>query len=388
MPSSHLLEKKLNLHRLLLWMGLCFLVSCSQEGERTAQSPGSTRTQYAKGFELVEGQDYTILHLFRHYQEKVDTLSYLLYEEEATNLPKGDFERKIQIPVQKTIALSSPYSAMMESLGGIEQITAIPQAAYIYSPDLLGLIQAGKVKELGPEVQIDVESTLSLEPDLLLYSAFPGVVSRNIEQLESLGLPCLPLAEWQENTLLGRAEWIKVIGSLIGKRKEADSLFTRVREEYETLRSKVSGSQDKPLLLSGLPFKGIWSVPGGDSYMAHLFEDAGADYHWKTEPQTAALPLSFEAVYPIGLQADVWIGPGAVQSYRALLAQDDRFSDFLAFKQKKIYHVYGKSHEQGGNDYWESGVINPHIILSDLVKILRPEMLPNHEFVYFGELEE
>lgn len=387
MPAKNLLKKELILHRFIFCMSLCILFSCKTEPEKTVQLSSKSSTSYAKGFDIIEGDGFRTLLLFRHYQKTTDTLRYLLYTNEE-NVPEGNFQGKIQVPVNKAIALSSPYSAMMESLGGIAQIIAIPQAAYIYSPALLRLIEEEKVLELGPEVQIDIESTLNLKPDILMYSAFPGGVSRNIEQLESLGVPCLPLAEWQENTLLGRAEWVKVIGSLLDKKPEADSLFAHISSVYQNLKGKITKSENKPLLLSGLPFKGIWSVPGGDSYMAHVFADAGASYHWQTEHQTTSLPLSFEAVYPIGLKAEIWVGPGSVQSYNSLIAQDDRFLDFLAYKQKKIYHYYQRANEQGGNDYWESGVINPHLILSDLIKIVEPELLPDHEFVYFGELAE
>jgi len=369
-------------------MGLCFLFACKNELPTQETRSLTSSTQYAKGFDLLEKEGHTYLYLIRYYQKSIDTLSYLLYDRQSSSIPDGDFHAKIAVPVQKAISLSSPYSAMMEALGEIEALTAISQADYIYSPALLALVEKGIVQELGPDAKVDVESTLSLTPDLLMYSAFPGTISKNIEQLESLGIPCLPFAEWQETTLLGRAEWIKVMGSLLGKKQEADSLFTHISSVYEELRMKVRTLEEKPKILSSLPFKGIWSVPGGESYMARAFEDAGAEYHWKDQQQTASLPLSFEAVYPVAMKAQFWLGPGAVKSYEALEAQDDRFLEFLAVKNRKVFHYYNRSNDRGGNDYWESGVINPHLILSDFVKILHPGLLPEHELVFFGELEE
>lgn len=374
----------------MLCMALCFLLACKKELPKQAieTAASSSSTQYAKGFDLVEKEGHRYLYLFRHYQKSIDTLCYLLYDRNSSSVPEGDFQAKIAVPVQKTISLSSPYSAMMEALGELDALTAISQADFIYSPELLKLVEDGSVGEIGPDAKVDVESTLSLAPDLLLYSAFPGSVSKNLEQLESLGVPCLPLAEWQETTLLGRAEWIKVMGSLFAKKKEADSLFSHISQVYQELKEKVSRVEKKPKILSSLPFKGIWSVPGGQSYMAKAFADAGADYHWKDQQQTASLPLSFEAVYPVAMEAEIWLGPGAVTSYEALAAQDDRFLEFMALKNKKVYHYYKRSHETGGNDYWESGVINPHLILSDFIKILHPDLLPEHNLVFFGELAE
>jgi iron complex transport system substrate-binding protein len=41
----------------------------------------------------------------------------------------------------------------------------------------------------------------------------------------------------------------------------------------------------------------------------------------------------------------------------------------------------------GGNDYWESGVMHPDLVLADLVKILHPEISQGKEFYYYRKIE-
>jgi iron complex transport system substrate-binding protein len=41
----------------------------------------------------------------------------------------------------------------------------------------------------------------------------------------------------------------------------------------------------------------------------------------------------------------------------------------------------------GANDYWESGSVNPHLILADLITIFHPDLLPGHQLVYYKQLQ-
>ena len=41
----------------------------------------------------------------------------------------------------------------------------------------------------------------------------------------------------------------------------------------------------------------------------------------------------------------------------------------------------------GGNDYWESGITNPHLVLADLIKIFHPDLLPDHDLYYYHPLQ-
>jgi iron complex transport system substrate-binding protein len=41
----------------------------------------------------------------------------------------------------------------------------------------------------------------------------------------------------------------------------------------------------------------------------------------------------------------------------------------------------------GGNDFFESGVINPHLILKDMIKIFHPDLLTDHQLHYYMKLK-
>ncbi|MYK41684.1 MAG: ABC transporter substrate-binding protein, partial [Gemmatimonadetes bacterium] len=41
----------------------------------------------------------------------------------------------------------------------------------------------------------------------------------------------------------------------------------------------------------------------------------------------------------------------------------------------------------GGNDYWEAGLVEPHIVLADFIKILHPDHLPEHALKFYKKLD-
>ena len=92
-------------------------------------------------------------------------------------------------------------------------------------------------------------------------------------------------------------------------------------------------------------------------------------------------------MYEFGLEADFWIAPGSAKDKAGILQRDTRYADFKAFKNDHIYNIFGRYTEGGGNDYYEQGVIEPHVILKDIVKIFHPELLPDHELVYHAQLK-
>lgn len=127
-------------------------------------------------------------------------------------------------------------------------------------------------------------------------------------------------------------------------------------------------------------------MPGGNSYVAKLIIDAGGDYFYKNESSKGSIPLSFEVVLDNMVDADFWFGPRAA-SLKELKMMDERYTLFKAFKEGRVYTQDNRVSETGGNDYWESGVARPDVILKDILKIFHPELLPEHELFYYRKLQ-
>jgi len=122
--------------------------------------------------------------------------------------------------------------------------------------------------------------------------------------------------------------------------------------------------------------------------MARFIADAGGAYLWRGEGGTGALTLSIEAVYARALGAEVWLNPGLRARRLADLNElDPRFAALPVVRRGEVWNNNLRLNEAGGNDYFESAVMNPQEVLADLIAILHPELLPGRRLVYYRKLE-
>jgi iron complex transport system substrate-binding protein len=140
-------------------------------------------------------------------------------------------------------------------------------------------------------------------------------------------------------------------------------------------------------VIAASPFGDTWYMPAGDSTVAQLIEDAGGDYLF-ADLEGTSVSLSFEDVFERGLEAEYWVN---VNQFWAttddMLAADSRYAEFVAFETGNLWNNNLRQNANGGNDYFESGFANPQLVLADLIAILHPELMPDHEFVYYQPLQ-
>lgn len=231
--------------------------------------------------------------------------------------------------------------------------------------------QTGGIQDVAREMDLNHEVILDLEPDAVIafVSSDPGY--GDFDKMLDLNLPVLANVEYLESTPLGQAEWIRFAGILLDKEEEADSLFRLVADRYSFLVDSVAAlKRGAPTVFTGLDWKGVWTVPKGNSFAATYLSDAGGDYLWSDEPGRGSLPLDFEVVFNRAAAADVWLHPGAAQSIAELTERDPRLTNFEALKNAEIWNRDARMLENGANDYWESGIVRPDLVLEDLIEIL------------------
>nr|WP_282958230.1 ABC transporter substrate-binding protein [Halalkalibaculum roseum] len=259
-------------------------------------------------------------------------------------------------------------------------------AEYAYSSEIKKMLDEGKITGFN-QGEFNKEQALALQPDLIMVSAGQSSQFDDYRVLMDSGINVLLNSEWLETTPLGKAEWVKMMGALLNREDMANEQFGKVATQYHNLKGKVAEAKEKPLVINNLPYKGAWFVSGGDSFTARYLKDAGADYPWYGNSSTGGLRKDFEAVYEVGLKADVWINPGAANSLDEIIEKDSRFRDFKPLKSGRIYNNNRRMSDSGGNDYWESGVVHPERVLADLIHIFHPEILSERELYYYKKLD-
>lgn len=367
-------------------------IACSPGDNRNSllKNEGSDREvsmiRYAIGFDLFQKDGYQKLNLYRHYNNIADTTCFFLA---PNNNPAPGLEKDcsvIRTPVERIALLHASYIGFFEFCNALNQIKAISEVKYVYHDSIYQSARRGDLPEVSFGETLDKEQILALDIDLVITVGWPNSPNKNQQMLEELGIPVLVFSEWQETTLLGRAEWVKIVGALSGKSDQVNAKFDEIVHAYDTLVELAAQASSSPTILCNLPYKGSWYVPGGNSYMSNLFRDAGGAYLWSDDPGTGGLQLDFESVYAKGITADVWINPGTVNSVQGIADSDPRLNDFKSVRSGRIFNSTNRIFRNQANDYWESAIIQPHLVLADLISALHPDLLPGHHLVYFKQL--
>jgi len=277
--------------------------------------------------------------------------------------------------------------AMINALGKASSLVGLSGSAYVYDPLIAKACERGELADVGYGESLDIERMVGLDPDVVFVYGVEGSEVGIYEKLTELGLPLVYCGEYLESSPLGKAEWIRFFAAFYQLEKEADHLFGRIDSSYQSLARLASGLEDRPGILSGLPWKDSWYVAGGQSFAAKLISDAGADYLWKENTSSEAFPMDLEAVYTKALMADIWINPGAARSLQDIYRVDERFGELEVWKRGRVFNNDARMGPGGGNDYWESGVVRPDLILADLIRIFHPDILPEHESFYYRQLK-
>ncbi len=375
---------------ILLWTSFILLLAqaCKQPGG-PARSPdeAGTGTDYARGFRIEKHTAYSILHVADPWQGASGVhLKYVLVPDPSPvpdTLGELPF---VRIPVTRVICMSTTHVAMIEALGKTGTIVGISGPEYISNPLLRERIRSGEVRDVGADQSLDYERIVSLKPDAVIAYGITSEIGGMVRRLGELGIPVLMNGDYLEDEPLGKTEWLKFMASLYGMDREADSIFRGIAGEYERYRKMAAGVGDRPRVMTGLPWKDAWYVPGGRSYAAAFIRDAGGDYIWSGVDSREAFPVSLESVIARAAEADVWINSGKALSLEEIRQTEPRLEHLRPYREGSVYNNTARLNPGGGNDFWETGVMEPHLILADLIRIFHPGLLPGHEFRYYERL--
>jgi len=165
--------------------------------------------------------------------------------------------------------------------------------------------------------------------------------------------------------------------------------YCKLAKETATTQNSAesaSGGFEPVKVLVNAPFKDVWYVPGTDSHLQILVKDAGGMI-LGSKPGAKTTALSVEQAYLYAQQADFWINTNQYEDMASLARLDPRFAEAPAFRNGNVWNNNLRSTPEGGSDYFESGAVNPHLILADLIAIFYPQALPKHMFNYYRKLE-
>lgn len=365
------------------------LFSACSGGSKTSSSltrqGNSLYLHYAEHLKLVSYDDYTVATL-RNPWDTLRTLhTYILVprdKEVPPHLPAGTV---VRTPLKEAVIYTSVHCSLLQQLGALDAVAGVCDLRYINLPLIQERCARGLVADCGAAHAPDVERIIDLHPDALFISPFEN--SGGYGRVEKLNIPLIECADYMETSLLGRAEWMRFYGLLLGVEQRADSLFAEVEARYLALKQRASQQPCTLSILPDLKTGGTWYMPGGRSYIGNLFQDAHIGYAFADDAHSGSVPMSFETVMDKAGDADIWLirynNPHRDMTYRDLAADFAGYTALKPFKERKVYGC-----NTARMPYYEEAPFRPDLLLNDYIRIFYPGIGDLGELRYFCPLEE
>ncbi len=343
---------------------------------------------HASRFEIVgaEGAQSTILKSANPWQGAEKTATMLFIARDGEPVP-ADFDGQfLRGDARRIVCMSSTHVAMLDAIGAVDRIVGVSGRDYV-SNEYVAAHRA-EIGDVGYDNNINYERLVALRPDLVLL--FGVQAASGMEpKLRELGIPFVYLGEYLEESPLAKAEWIVAVAEIVGLRTAGERLFAGIPERYGQLQATAAQAASRPKVMINTPYGDSWFMASTGSYVARLIADAGGDYLYTANATDRSLPIDIEEAYLLASAADVWINVGSFSTLSELKQRLPKFAGIDCVRRGAVYNCDRRMSAAGGNDYWESGVIRPDVVLRDLIAIFHPELLPasDRETVYYRRLE-
>ena len=384
-PYVRLLKKNIFQCMPFILLLSVLLTSCMhRQSVPHATDADTLNLRHAKYLTLVEHEDYTEVLIRNPWNDSKLLQRFMINKGDNVGLRHVDGASLLSSS-NRLAVFTTTHANLFEELGGIDAVAGVCETEYIANPRLCEALSAGRIRDLGSAMTPDRERIISLAPDLILLSPYENASTYG--NLESLGIPIVQCADYMETTALGRAEWMRLYGRLVGKAREADSLFLAVEAQYYALQSLTDSiaSEARPSVLFDTKNGSAWYVPGGRSTMAQLIHDAGGRYLFADNPKSGSVPLAFETVLDRGEQAHVWLIRYNNSRQRMTLPDlGSIYQPYTLFRAYRSGQVYGCNSAE--LTFYEETPFHPERLLRDYICILHPTLLPADTLRYFHQL--
>lgn len=240
------------------------------------------------------------------------------------------------------------------------------------------IVYAGKYNKPDYELILANGCSLAIENRMITHS--PEV----IEKLEGFGIPVMIEYSSYESHPLGRVEWIKFFGALLGKEEQAEKIFD---EQIEILdRVTADEKTDKTVAFFFITSNGLVQVRRTTDYVPKMIELAGGKYIYEElgeeESSRSTMNVQLEEFYNTAKDADYLIYnssiDGGVSSVEELLDKSSLLGDFKAVKEGNVWCTT--------NDMYQQSMSIGYLI-EDMHKMMTDENVADEELQYLFRLK-
>ena len=373
------------IHSILLCSFLVGMCACGTPNRMDDYHHIIYSPTYATGFRIMgaEGKQSTIISVTNPWQTADHVETQLFIARDGEKAPSGFSGQVLQGDAKRVVCMSSSHIAMLDAIGVVGNVVGVSGKDFISNSYIVANRHA--IADVGYDGNINFELLVAQQPDIVLLYGVTGACSMQ-SKLDELGIPYIYIGEYVEEDPLGKTEWLVALAEIVGCRQAGLSYFSALPQRYKALRDMAAASTSKPKVMLNTPYADSWFMPSVTSYMARLIRDAGGDYIYQKNTSSHSLPIDMEEAAMLTAEADIWLHVEGVSSLQDLRNQYPRFANMPCVLRGAVYNNDRLREPGKGNDYWESGVVQPDIVLRDLIRIFHPELLAD-ELVYYRKIE-
>ena len=300
---------------------LCLLAGC---GETAAEAPAERALTYDA---LQVTREYAFAYANQVAAEELEGGYWRLQMSDGSGyrvVPEGA-EPPAGVPAKMTVLrqpldeiylVSSAAGDYFRALDAVDAIrfSAIAENSW-YVSALREAMAAGEIAFAGKYSTPDYEVLYSGGCDVAVQNTMIYHSPDVKEQLEKLGIPCFVDVSSYEAHPLGRIEWVKVYGILLGRLAEAEALFNADLAAIEPVMQQAGTG--KTVAFFSVTTNGSFTVRKDNDYVAKTIALAGGEYIFTglgDENALGTVNLQAEAFYDGAKDADVLIYNSTVAS--------------------------------------------------------------------------
>ncbi len=299
-----------------------------------------------------------------------DTIGIHLLSSEPTD--------HLALPLQRLAVVSTTHLPFIQALGKLEAVVGATHIDRIVDAGLKDVLIRG-AQDIGTAEGVDREQLIALAPDAVLDYPF----GRADAAAQQLGVPRIAITEYLEEHPLGRAEWLRFFGVLLGCEQLADSLFAGIVERYTA--QVIAGPAARPRVFFGSVWQGQWFVPPHGSYMSTLVHNAGGAMLFGDRRGGENIAVDLETMLDECSHADhfgVILAVEGTPDALQLVGGDARLAALPAVQQGGFH---GNS---ATSDLFGKALLEPDRVLIDLACIFHPERCNDHVPRYFAPIAQ
>ena len=305
---------------------------------------GSMELEYAKQFTVDHRSDGCSVIT-------IGEDSFLLVPEGMeTPAAVGDMT-VIRQPVNEIYLAASSAMDLFDGIGGLDRVTMTSTEEKNWSlPNVKAALENGSLTYIGKYSSPDYEALAENGCGLAIESTMIYHSPETREKLESLGIPVLVERSSYETHPLGRMEWLKLYGLLLGRSDEAERYFkekTAVFDEIARKNSAENGSERPTAAFFYISSNGYVNIRKPDDYVAKMIELAGGEYIFTAgdldldDNALSTMNIQTEKFYELARDADILIYNSTIEgelfNIEQLIEKCGILADFKAVKEGNVW---------------------------------------------------